>query len=353
MKKTTTHKRLQGAIVGFGNMAEKGHLPGWMKDRRVSIRAVCDPESKRRKRARKLLPDAKTYPTIEELLARENLDFIDICTTPPFHAENMLTGLRRGLHVICEKPFVGSRDEFKKILRLCEKNQRIAFPVHNWKHAPALAKAREWVQKELQGRVLFSEFHTLRTQPAIGLTPWRKDKQDAGGGGILLDHGWHGIYLLLNFHGEYPRTVSAWADPPPGPTGLAEHTVHMLLEFPSSTGSLFLSWLSPKRYNSARIYGNQGLLILEDTRIALHRPKGTPRTATFKGPLSQGSHHPDWFPPVAKDFIDATTRREKARKELEEAYLCLEITLQAYASIRRGGKRMKIPAKFALLDQLK
>ena len=343
-KKTQANHSLHGAIVGFGNMAEKGHLPGWLNEKRVSIQAVCEPNSKRRKRAKEILPSIRTYAKVEELVEKESLDFVDICTPPPSHAENMAAALQADLHVLCEKPFVATRSELRRIMNLCHRKKRIAFPVHNWKHAPILAKAQDWIRKGMVGQVLHSEFHTLRTQPAIGLTPWRGEKENAGGGGILLDHGWHVIYLLLNFHTERPEAVSTWMHPSPSGSGEAERTAHLLLEFPSSTASLFLTWNASQRYNAARIYGNRGFVTLEDNRITLHRPEKPTTKIMFQGPLSQGSHHPGWFGPVVKSFLSAMESQEESRRELEEARLCLEITRLGYESSRKGGRRLRIPS---------
>jgi len=332
-------------MIGFGNMAEKGHLPGWLKERRVSLQAVCDPNPVRRNRAEQLLPNVRTYAFPKALYAGESLDFVDVCTPPPSHAALMVDALRRGMHVLCEKPFVGTRAELDKIRRLSKQQNRIAFPVHNWKDAPVLARAIDWVRKGLIGKVIHSDFHTLRCRPAVGLTPWRSRTEEAGGGGILLDHGWHGIYLLLNFHEERPRSVSAWMHPRPADRGQAEHTAHLLMSFREATASLFLTWKADRRYNSARIYGERGFLILEDDRIVLRSREGRTRVATYRGPLSHGSHHPEWFGPVLDRFLAATEDSRKAARETEEASLCLEVMLAGYASARKGGRRLPIPPK--------
>lgn len=332
-------------MIGFGNMAEKGHLPGWLKERRVSLQAVCEPNPVRRKRAEQLLPNVRIYASPKTLYAGESLDFVDVCTPPPSHASLMVGALRRGMHVLCEKPFVGTRAELEKVRRLARQQNRIAFPVHNWKDAPILARAIEWVRKGLIGKVIRSEFHTLRCRPAVGLTPWRSRREEAGGGGILLDHGWHGIYLLLNFHQERPHFVSAWMHPHPDGPGQAEHTAHLLVGFREATASLFLTWKADRRYNSARIYGEKGFLILEDDRIVLRSRKAGTRAATFRQPLSHGSHHPEWFGPVLDRFLGASEDPRKAVRETEEASLCLEVMLAGYASARRGGRRLPIPPK--------
>jgi predicted dehydrogenase len=345
MKKTRKQKCLRGAIIGFGNMAERGHLPGWASEPRISLQAVCEPNPARRKRARGLLPDARLYACPEDLFAQESLDFVDICTPPPSHAGLMVDALRRGLHVLCEKPFVGTRSELERVRRLANRQRRIAFPVHNWKDAPILARGMEWIRRGLIGRVLHSEFHTLRLEPAVGLTPWRSEKEDAGGGGILLDHGWHGIYVLLNFHARRPKDVSVRTRPSPSGQGQTEHTAHLLLGFGDATASLFLTWRADRRYNSARIYGEEGFVVLEDNRIVLRSRKVGTRVATYRQPLSHGSHHPEWFGPVLDRFLDAIQDRQRAREELEEASLCLEITLRGYASARKGGTPMTIPQR--------
>jgi predicted dehydrogenase len=339
---STTPEPLRGAIIGFGNMAERGHLPGWLRERRISLLAVCDPSPERRKTAGQILPWCRIYSSADSLLERERLDFVDICTPPPSHAANIAAALRAGVHVLCEKPFVQTPAEFRGIQRLCRQQRRIAFPVHNWKHAPILMRAGEWIRQGLLGKVLHSEFHTLRTRPAVGLTAWRGQKEQAGGGGILLDHGWHGIYLLLNFHRERPTGVSAWMDAPVASAGQAEETAQLLLEFPSSTGALYLTWQASQRYNSARVYGDRGMITLEDNRLTLHLPGKRPHHAIFRSPLSRGSHHPEWFAPVVDSFLSAMEHPEEALRELEEARLCLEIIRLGYLSARGRGKRLEV-----------
>ena len=340
-RKSRGARSLRGAILGFGNMAERGHLPGWLSEPGIAMQAVCDPSQERRQRAAELLPEARIYQAAEPLLKQEELDFVDICTPPPFHAAGIMKVLRAGVHALCEKPFVRTTRELTRIRRQCHQAGRIAFPVHNWKHSPILAETVVWLRQGLAGTVLYSEFHTLRTRPAIGLTAWR-DRTEQAGGGILLDHGWHGIYILLNFHRERPIAVSAWMDEQAQP-GVAEATVHLVLEFPSSTGSLFLTWRAAQRYNSARIYGDKGIAVLEDNRLILHLPgEKSARETAFPSPLSQGSHHPDWFGPVIRRFLSAMDHPEEAQRELEEAALCLEITRLGYLSMRRNGRRMQI-----------
>ena len=98
---------LRGAIIGLGNVAVRGHVPAYLSGRtgaRAAIAAVMDVAEENRAQARKLLPGAAVYASIDELLAHEKLDFADICTPPHTHSAIIGACASRGVHVLCEKP---------------------------------------------------------------------------------------------------------------------------------------------------------------------------------------------------------------------------------------------------------
>src|SRR5207244_13353951 len=97
---------LRGAIIGLGNVALEGHLPGWTRRDDVAIVAVSDTERARRQPAEARLPAARWYDSAEDLVAHEPLDFVDICTPPSSHGLLVCPALERGLHMLCEKPLV-------------------------------------------------------------------------------------------------------------------------------------------------------------------------------------------------------------------------------------------------------
>ena len=332
---------LKGAIVGFGKMAENGHLPGWQRTSKIQLTAVADPRPERRKWAQELIDGIRTYARIDDLLRTEDLDFVDICTPPPYHAPLIIQCLKQNLHVLCEKPFVSTMREYHRIRTLVEKGQKTAFPVHNWKHAPILAEAKDRILTGAIGHVLHCEFHTLRSKPAEGLSAWRDKADEAGGGGILMDHGWHAFYILLNLNQQRPVAVTAWMNPLLT-SGAAERSVHLFLEFQSSTATMYLTWDASDRYNAARVYGTSGILCIEDDRLSLSTKGGHEEAIAFPSPLSNGSHHPDWFDGVTERFLYEIQHPEHCGKALDEVYTCLQLTLMAYASARRGSRRMAV-----------
>src|SRR5687768_12932080 len=99
-------KALNGAIIGFGEVARNGHWPAYAVNPDMKIVAVVDRTAERRELAARLSPGVATFATFDEVPASMPIDFVDICTPPALHPQPMLKALARGCHVLCEKPFL-------------------------------------------------------------------------------------------------------------------------------------------------------------------------------------------------------------------------------------------------------
>jgi len=138
---------LKGGIVGFGFIASSGHFPAYAARKDVEIVAFADVCGARLDAARALAPDARFYATHEEMLAREDaLDFVDVATPPAFHKDIALAALRRGAHVLCEKPLTTTVAEALELVAAARKHRRVVFPAHNYKHAPVVKFAGETIR---------------------------------------------------------------------------------------------------------------------------------------------------------------------------------------------------------------
>src|SRR6187402_3780930 len=73
---------LRGAFIGFGNVAAKGHLPGWQSVKDVQIIAATDVVATQRKAFLEAYPAGRWHESVDALLSDKTLDFVDICTPP-------------------------------------------------------------------------------------------------------------------------------------------------------------------------------------------------------------------------------------------------------------------------------
>jgi predicted dehydrogenase len=339
-------RRLRGAVIGLGNVAVNGHLPGWRERADCAIVAATDASPGREDACRSALPEARWHESVESLLASDDLDFVDICTPPSSHAGLIEAALARSLHVVCEKPLVGSLAELDRLAALARAAGVAFHTVHNWHHAPLVRAADAAIRAGRIGAVREVVWQTLRTRPAVAANGagWRVDPE-IGGGGVLTDHGWHVSYVIPRWVGARPEAVSARLETRRHRRFAVEDTATVRLHFPDAVADIVLTWAAETRENHAQIIGTAGRIEIEDDTLVL-TAEGREERRRYPPPLSDGSAHPDWFTAIADEFI-ARVRDRGARESsasLDEAAVCIAVEHGARESSRGGGERRALSA---------
>jgi predicted dehydrogenase len=97
-------KRLGIGVIGAGRWANWAHLPGWVRDERCQLVAVCDRDLDRANKAGQQFGAQLVTGDYRELLARDDIDVIDVVTRDSDHFELNMAALEAGKHVLSEKP---------------------------------------------------------------------------------------------------------------------------------------------------------------------------------------------------------------------------------------------------------
>jgi predicted dehydrogenase len=331
---------LRGAFIGFGNVAAKGHLPGWQSRKDIKIVAATDAVAARREAFLAACPNGRWYESMDNLLSGEPLDFVDICTPPGSHATLIKRALDAGLHILCEKPLVTRAGDAQIVAAAAASAGRIVHTVHNWLKAPICLKISALIAEGAIGTVRSVRWRTLRTQPAVAFTPdggknWRVDPAIAGGG-ILFDHGWHALYCTVRWAGA-PRGIAALLETRRFHEWPIEDTATLTLDLASGSAHIYLTWAANERSNHIEIEGEQGQINVVDDSVIV-RWNSMERRWSCPPSLSEGSHHPDWFVGVADDFQNAATGSDKGN--LDQAVLCAQLVDLAQRSSAAGGARL-------------
>jgi predicted dehydrogenase len=332
---------LRGAIVGLGNAALHAHLPVWSRSPRFRIDAVVEPDPARAAIARDRLPAAGVYPGLKAMLAAVEVDFVDICTPPCSHPGIVLEALQAGLHVICEKPLATSAEPLLDIRRAAEQAGRVVFTVNNWKHAPLWLKATELVRANRIGAVRRVCLDVLRCSSSGGGASGWRTCAELSGGGILIDHGWHTLYLLLALFPEPPRSVAARLAAPPA-AGEVEETADLLVRFEQAEARVHLTWQAPQRRNGGEIEGELGTICIGDDHLLLHARGAAAVRYEFAEALSAGSHHTEWMEPVVAEFEREIREPGRRGANLAEACWCARLIDSAYRSGRGSADPVAI-----------
>ncbi|MEU3054275.1 Gfo/Idh/MocA family oxidoreductase [Streptomyces fimicarius] len=147
------------------------------------------------------------------LIARDDVQLIDICTPGDSHAEIAIAALEAGKHVLCEKPLANNVDEAEAMVRAAEAaaaRGQMAIVGFNYRKVPAISYARRLIADGRLGplrHVRATYLQDWLVDPASPLT-WRLKREHAGSG-ALGDLGAHIVDLAQFLSGELITGVSA------------------------------------------------------------------------------------------------------------------------------------------------
>jgi predicted dehydrogenase len=322
----------RGAILGFGSVAELGHLPGWLARDDAEIVAVAEPNAARRERARALLPEATIAAEPADVLRGARLDFVDVATPPMRHAALIEAAAASGVHVLCEKPLVVTTVDHRRVCDAARGAGVALFTVHNWRHSDPYRRVRALLDAGAIGPLVGLGFETVRDGCARSAgSDWRTDGS-LSGGGILVDHGWHAFYLMLGLVGEQPRQVRARLTRRRYPEADVEDTADCSIEFPSLAARLYLTWDGSERRTAWSLRGRDGEIDVVDDRLEVRRGGAPIEVQRCAESLSGSSHHPRWFGAVIDEFFRAIDDPAARAGNATEAATCVELLAGAYAS---------------------
>ncbi|MFJ6298367.1 Gfo/Idh/MocA family protein [Streptomyces griseoviridis] len=210
---------LRVGMVGYAFMGA-AHSQGWRTagrvfdlPRRPVLAAICG----RDEAAVRAAADRHGWDSAEtdwrRLIARDDIDLVDICTPGDSHAEIALAALAAGKHVLCEKPLANTVAEAEAMTAAAEAayaRGQLAMVGFNYRRVPATALARTMVEEGRLGTLRHLRVTYLQdwlVDPGFPLT-WRLRREHAGSGS-LGDLGAHIVDLAQFLAGEPLAGVSA------------------------------------------------------------------------------------------------------------------------------------------------
>ncbi|MCP4893212.1 MAG: Gfo/Idh/MocA family oxidoreductase [Actinomycetales bacterium] len=120
------------------------------------------------------------------VIARDDIDIIDVCTPGSSHEEIAVAALNAGKHVICEKPLANTVAEAERMAAAAQTSSGKSMVAFNYRRVPALAYARELVRQGRLGRIFHVRAVYLQDwiiDPEFPLV-WRLVKEEAGSGAL-------------------------------------------------------------------------------------------------------------------------------------------------------------------------
>ncbi len=126
-----------------------------------------------------------------ELIARSDIDVIDICSPNALHAEQLLAAMAAGKHIYCEKPLTATIEEAREVAAAARKWRGTGQMTFHNRFFSAAQRARQLVEQGYLGTVLGMRGVYLHAGSVDPGTPLRWKLRRADGGGVLRDLGSH------------------------------------------------------------------------------------------------------------------------------------------------------------------
>ncbi|WP_340537155.1 Gfo/Idh/MocA family protein [Nocardioides sp. GXZ039] len=147
-----------------------------------------------------------------EVIARDDVDLVDICTPGDSHAEIAIAALEAGKHVLCEKPLantVAEAEAMTAAANAAAEHGVRAMVGFTYRRVPAIGLARQLIEQGRVGEIRHVRAQYLQDWIADPMAPmsWRLDKERAGSGS-LGDIGAHIVDLTQYLTGDRIAEVS-------------------------------------------------------------------------------------------------------------------------------------------------
>ena len=129
------------------------------------------------------LTGVKAYATLDEALADQEIDMVDLCLPPNLHVSSTLAALKAGKHVFCEKPLALTAADCEDLVAAANRSGKRLFVGHVLPFFPEYAFALAAARDGRFGKVIGGSFKRVISDPL-----WLKDFYDPrGAGGPLID----------------------------------------------------------------------------------------------------------------------------------------------------------------------
>lgn len=340
-------RKLGVALVGLGKYSTGQLAPALQQTQLCQLAGIVTgtPSKATQWKQQYRLPEANIYDynTFDRIADNPAIDIVYVVLPVGLHAEYVERAARAGKHVICEKPMAATADECRRMIAAMQKagkklsiGYRLHFEPH---HREMMRLGQRQVLGPVQKLAADNGFRFTND------TPWRVDKELAGGG-PLLDMGIYCVQGVIYTKGEIPVSVTAKLAPNPDPNGLfkeVEAGVNWQMQFADGAVADCRTSYAENLSSRLRADAARGWMELQPAF----------GYGGLRGRTSQGPMNIDNVPQQARqmdDFADCILNDKPTRVPGEMGLRDVQI-LQAIYRAAETGQKVSTKDVVAVLDK--
>ena len=215
---------MRAGLVGLGMMGS-AHLKNYeeMKKNKegIDLVAICDVDGEKLKSGSATagnlsiadgnfdLSSYNLYTDMEEMIRKENLDYVDICLPTHLHAPLSIKAMEMGVHVFCEKPMARSSAQCDEMIEAAKRTGKKLMIGHTLRYWDAYVFAKDYVDRGVFGKCTGAYFYRGGVTPIWSWQNWLLTEELSGG--CLLDQHVHDVDTIVWMFG-LPKAVSTLAN---------------------------------------------------------------------------------------------------------------------------------------------
>lgn len=292
------------------------------------------------------------YTDLEQMLARDDLDIVTICTPSGAHCEPTVAAARAGKHVIVEKPLDVTRERCQAMIDACaQAGVKLAtiFP-SRFHHSSQLMK--QAVEQGRFGTLALGDAYVkwFRTQEYYDSGAWR-GTWEMDGGGALMNQAIHSVDLLLWLMGPVVEVMAHTATLAHERIEVEDVATATLRFANGALGTIVATTAGfPGSLKRIELSGSQGTAILEEEDIikwefAKAQPQDAKLRAEMQGRTKTGGgagdpaaigHHAHTL--LFRDFLEAIEQDRAPTIDGSEGMRSVELILAIYESAKTGTR---------------
>lgn len=182
-------------VIGLGMMGNT-HLDVYSKRSDVEVVAISDLNPDRLSGKERAagnvegqaqgafdINKVKKYPEGKDLIKDKSIDLVDVCLTTPLHLEYAKYALKKGKHVLCEKPMARTARDAKKLAAIAAKSDKMFMIAQCMRFWPGWTWLKDAIDKQTYGKVFAAHFRRVAQHPG---GPFYVDGSQCGGAALDL-----------------------------------------------------------------------------------------------------------------------------------------------------------------------
>ena len=196
-------RKLRVGMIGAGGIS-RIHCEGWTQLKGCELVAITDLSLEAAADRAEQFSIPSVEPTGRKLLARKDIDVVDVVTPNMFHKQYTVAALRAGKHVLCEKPLALSTREVDTMMSAAAKARRKLMCAQHMRFIDSSVSLKGYLKRRSLGEIYYARawFNRRRQLPTRAGFIYKRNS----GGGPCIDVGVHMLDLALHMMGNFKPT---------------------------------------------------------------------------------------------------------------------------------------------------